>query len=250
MSQTSRRLPAPIRWLARFLVRVLPSDLGSLAAFELRSAAGRRMARRLSVDPTATTYLNLGSADDDFAGFVMLDFFTNSKAYGADLRYPLLVDDCVFDGIFSEHTLEHLRYGDVSRVLAECCRILKPGAYMRVIVPDLSIFAERYVRGDDAWFQEWEKEVLAPRGRALGSKMEALSFVTQEYGHLSAWDFETMKQYLTQAGFVDVRQCRLLEGSDPALLRDKVERDRTIVSLYVEARRPSSPCEAAAGSSR
>jgi hypothetical protein len=72
------------------------------------------------------------------------------------------------------------------------------------------------------------------------SNLEALSFVTQEYGHRSAWDVETMEIFLARAGFTDIRRCAPREGGDVHLLRDKEDRDRTMVSLYVEARKPAS----------
>jgi hypothetical protein len=72
------------------------------------------------------------------------------------------------------------------------------------------------------------------------SNLEALSFVTQEYGHRSAWDMETMERFLARAGFIGIRRCIPREGGDVRLLRDKEDLDRTMVSLYVEARKPAS----------
>jgi len=226
--------------LSRRLIRILPPGLGYALAFEVRSFLGRLVARRLRLDAGRINYLDLGAGDVEGGEFVAVDFFTNPNTYGADLRYPLLIDDKVFNGIFTEHVLEHLTYADVSFVLSECHRILKPGGRIRIIVPDLSIFAERYVNDDEAWFREWERVVLAPRGRVMNSHMEALSFVTQEYGHRSAWDLKTMETFLVRAGFTEVSKCSVRVGADPKLLRDRIDRDRSLVSLYVEARRPES----------
>jgi predicted SAM-dependent methyltransferase len=219
------------------LLRSLPGTVSEPLAFEARSAIGRLFARRLRHNPNESSYLNLGAGNDRFEGYIGVDFFSGATEYGADLRYPLLIDDAVFDGIFTEHTLEHFTYAEVARILAECNRIMKPGGWIRIIVPDLSIFIENYTRNDSTWFQEWEREVLQPRGRRLLSSMEALSFVTQEYGHRSAWDFATMARLLERAGFTAIRKCALGEGSDPRLLRDKEDCDRAMVSLYVEARK-------------
>jgi predicted SAM-dependent methyltransferase len=201
---------------------------------------GRLLARPLKLDPSRRNYLNLGAADDHFEDYVAVDFFSRDTGYGADLRYPLLIDAGVFDGIFTEHTLEHLSYEEVARILLECLRILKPDGRIRIIVPDLSLFAENYARGNDTWFREWERLVLEPRGRKMISNLEALSFVTQEYGHRSAWDMETMERFLARAGFIGIRRCIPREGGDVRLLRDKEDLDRTMVSLYVEARKPAS----------
>jgi predicted SAM-dependent methyltransferase len=230
---------APIRWPARALLRVLPPALRQAIGFELASVAGRTLARRLRVDPAARNYLDLGAADDGLEGFVSLDFFTNHAAsYGADLRFPLLIDDAVFDGIFTEHTLEHLSFDEVKRLLAECLRIMKPGGRIRVIVPDASIVVENYVRKNDRFFAEFEDAMLAPRGRKLQSRMEALSFELQENGHRSAWDFETMSLFLERAGFADITCTSYRQGADPRLLCDRDNHGRRLLSLYIEARRP------------
>lgn len=238
---------APLRYPVKALLRSLPSSISEAIAFETKSFVGRLFARPLRIDASTLNYLNLGAAGDHFKYFVSLDFFFSGADYGADLRYPLLIDDAVFDGIFTEHTLEHLNYGQVARVLTECFRILKPGGRIRVIVPDLSIFADNYVQKNDSWFRDWEDAVLRPRGRTITTNMEALSFVTQEYGHRSAWDVQTMHEFLARAGFIDLRKCALRAGGDQQLLRDKDDRDRVVVSLYVEATKPVSEVTTAPG---
>jgi predicted SAM-dependent methyltransferase len=243
-----RLATAPLTYPLKALLRTLPPSVSAPIAFETRSFVGRLLAQPLKLDSSRRNYLNLGSADDHFENYVALDFFSSSAGYGADLRYPLLIDTGVFDGIFTEHALEHLGYEEVAQVLTECLRILKPGGRIRIIVPDLSLFAENYAQRNDTWFHEWEQAVLEPRGRKMISNLQALSFVTQEYGHRSAWDMETMEKFLARAGFADIRRCAPNEGEDVCLLRDKLDRDRTMVSLYVEARKPPSVITGAQGS--
>jgi len=237
MSSLLRRATALLRYTCSALLRTLPESVRDSVAFETKSFIGRLFAQRLRVDPNRRNYMNLGSGNDRLEDFVAVDFFSSSAAYGADFRYPFLIDDAVFDGVFTEHTLEHLCYGEVAHVLAECRRILKPGGIIRIIVPDLSIFVESYASNNESWFRDWEREVLKPRGRSMISRMEALSFVTQEYGHRSAWDFETMRGFLARAGFTEIRKCAFRESSDIRLVQDKDALDRTMLSLYVEARR-------------
>lgn len=206
-------------------------------AFELRVALGRLKQRPFSPS-AAQRYLNLGSGNDHFPGFVGIDLFGSGADLELDLRRKLPIADGVIDGIFSEHAFEHLTYDIATHVLAESYRVLKPGAAIRIVVPDVSIFIDRYVNNDDAWFAEWEKQVLAPRGRRMPTKMSAISFVTQEYGHVSSWDFDTMRHYLERAGFVDVKKVHFRTGSAPELFVDSEYPDRTMLSLYVEARKP------------
>jgi len=236
-----RLTAAPIR----LLLRAFPESVRGPLVFEMKSFVGRLRAKRLRVRSSQVNYMNLGSGRDRLDGFIAVDFFSRDVDFGVDLRYALPIDDAVFDGIFTEHTLEHLSYAQVAPVLAECCRILKPGGTIRIVVPDLSIFVERYASRDYSWFHDWEREVLVPRGRSMISRMEALSFETQEYGHRSAWDFETLKVFLARAGFMDVCKCSFRQGRDTRLLQDKDAVDRTMVSLYVEASKPTAELNAA-----
>lgn len=223
---------------ARLARRVLPDGALEQLSFEVRSMLGRRSARRLRLDPTRANLLDLGAADTPAGDFVAIDFFGRKGVYGADLRYPLLIDDATVDGIFTEHTFEHMAFDDVRRLAAECCRVLKPGGRIRVIVPDVSIFVARYQANDLAWFREWERVTLTPRGRRFVTPMQAISFITQEYGHRSAWDFASLARVLGDAGFVDVEAASYRQGRDPRLLRDKDADSRRLVSLYVEAVKP------------
>jgi len=240
MRSIYRTVSGILRFPARIARRILPAGALEQFSFEVRSSIGRRFAKRLAVDVSKRNYLDLGAADTPKGDFVAVDFFGGSGVYGADLRYPLLIDDACIDGIFSEHTFEHLSFPEASRLIVECHRILKPGGRIRIIVPDVSIFAQRYVDRDVAWFQEWEEHVLHPRGRQMFTMMQAISFVTQEYGHRSAWDFESLQAVLGAAGFVDIEKVGYGEGHEPILLRDRNLRSRTIASVYVEARKPAA----------
>lgn len=225
---------------ARLARKVLPAGALEQLSFEVRSMFGRRGARRLRLDPAHTNLLDLGAADTPAGEFIAIDFFGRDGVYGADLRYPLLIDDATVDGIFTEHTLEHLAFEDARRLVGECFRVLKPGGRIRLIVPDVSIFVARYQANDLAWFGEWERVTLLPRGRRLLTPMQAISFVTQEYGHRSAWDFATAARVLGDAGFVDVEATSYRQGRDARLLRDKDADSRRLVSLYAEAVKPAA----------
>ena len=71
--------------------------------------------------------------------------------------------------------------------------------------------------------------------RRLRSPMEAISFVTQEYGHVSCWDFETLKELLQKAGFSEIQKTEFRVGRNKTLLIDRDLESRRLVSLYVEA---------------
>ena len=226
------------------LLFFLPRPTAGMVAFEIVSLLGRLLQRPLRRGPDLPRYLNLGCGDQILAGFLNLDFYTTPNIdCGADLRFPLALESQAFEGIFSEHTVEHLTYAESAALLKECHRILKPGGLLRIVVPDLALFIQHYSAGDRQWFAEWERLMFsgstdaARARRVLSTPMEAISFVAQEYGHLSAWDFQTLAVYAGRCGFVDIKRQAFRQGAQPALLADLDAEDRKFVSLYLEARK-------------
>jgi SAM-dependent methyltransferase len=228
-----------------FILRLfffVPAYVLRLLYFEMRSTIFRALSSPLVLDPVGQHHLNLGSGPCVVKGLTNVDFFgTPGIDYGADLRFPLKISDEVIDGIFSEHTLEHLSYVECRRLLAECHRILKPEGVIRIVVPDLSIFIRNYADDNKDWFATWEQLLFLGSSdserakRRLTSPLEAISFVTQEYGHRSSWDFVTLKAYLEHAGFRNVMQTAFRQGQCEKLLIDLDDNERKFVSLYVEA---------------
>ncbi|MFZ2957920.1 MAG: methyltransferase domain-containing protein [Candidatus Ozemobacteraceae bacterium] len=226
------------------LLFFLPSRARENVYFEYLSFFGRLLTGRLKLDKDKKNYINLGSGAESLKGFINIDFFSIRKRgvdYAADLRYPLLIDEAVIDGIFCEHTMEHLTYAQVDQLMGECFRILKPGGTLRIIVPDVSTFAENYVQNNQTWFDKWEYLMFTTSPdeerskRKLVSKMGAISFVTQEYLHVSCWDYETMQYYLSKNKFVHIAKSGYRESVDKMLNIDMDNDERRYVSLYLEA---------------
>lgn len=231
-----------LRFLTKKILFFVPASLISAVFFEAASLWGRIKARPLVLDAGSRNYVNLGSGPNVVPGFVNIDFFnTGGIDYGADLRYPLKIASSAVDGIFCEHTLEHLTYSQVNAVLGECYRILKPGGVIRVVLPDLSLFMRNYCAGNRDWFARWEELIFITSrdseraARRLLTSMEAVSFVTQEYGHVSCWDFETLAAYLEKNGFREITATGPGKGRCAELLIDLDDEERKFVSLYVEA---------------
>jgi len=220
----------------------LPERVFGAVVFEARAFLGNLLASPLVLDRDARNYVNLGSGPRIKAGYVNIDFFGSPDIdYGADLRRPLKIADSTVTGIFCEHVLEHLTYAEVSRLLCECHRVMKPGSVLRVIVPDVSLFILRYSERDEGWFRRWETLMFIQSAdperatRRLVSPMQAISFVTQEYGHVSAWDFETLSICLANSGFGQARRVGFMQGQCSELFLDQDNEGRKFVSLYAEA---------------
>ena len=217
--------------LIRFIWKFIPQDAINPLISELKSYLGRIFSSPLQVDAKANNFFNFGCGQVPLKGFINVDFYSffgnSSLDYQADFRYPLNIADEVADGIFTEHMVEHLSYEEVQIFFSECHRILKVGGVLRVVCPDVSKFIKAYCDPDT------HTSFLNSEAPSATTPMEALSDITQNWKHRSAWDFETMAHYMKKAGFSLVKHCSFKEGSLGILLVDLEA--RKIQSLYVEA---------------
>ena len=221
----------------------MPIELFEHAKFEFRSNLGRLLSSNLKLNTKKINYLNLGSGNTYKDNFINVDFFGNKMIdYGMDLRFPFKIESNSIDGIFSEHTFEHLSHLEGDNALSECYRILKAEAKIRIIVPDLSILIERYCSNDDEWFQNWQDLVLKVPSRhymkKYFTKMFAINFTANYYFHKSCWDFESLEKALSTHGFINIRKCDYNVGT-PELLIDSDSKDRKLVSIYIEGKKRS-----------
>jgi len=218
-------------------------ELFEHAKFEFRSNLGRLLSSNLKLNIANANFINLGSGSSYVNNFINIDFFGNKMIdYGMDLRFPFKIESNSINGIFSEHTFEHLSHLEVDNALSECYRILKAEAKIRIIVPDLSIFIERYCSNDDLWFQNWHDLVLKDPSRhymkKYFTKMFAINFTASYYFHKSCWDFESLEKALSTHGFINIRKCDYNVGT-PELLIDSDSDDRKLVSIYIEGKKGS-----------
>ena len=215
-------------WQRRTLLTRTPA-LAPLTRTLLRilSAALRHnpFARTISLP-----YANVGCGRKPRPGFVNLDYsWYPGVDVVNDITKSLPFDDGSLKGIFTEHCLEHIPFELVrDRVMPEFFRVLEPGGVLRVVVPDAGLYLETYnaVRqGLDASFPE----IAEP----LDTPMMYVNRCFRDFGHMFAYDFDTMKLIVTRAGFKSVARRAFRVGDVPALLIDSPE--RAAESLYLEA---------------
>jgi predicted SAM-dependent methyltransferase len=217
-------------------LRIYKENYLDLLLFEFKSFCFRAVGRDRPSLYEGQNFLNLGCGPNDVPGMVNADFFGSIRwwrnqrklEWNLDLRYPLNCEDCVFDGVFSEHVLEHLYVDEVSALLPELFRVMKNGAVMRISVPDL----EKYVA---FYLGTLEEEDCSSFKDMFNSGASAIRNITQNYLHRSVWDFEELKLFLEKAGFTEIERRRYRESADVKLCLD--QETRAWESLYVEARK-------------
>jgi len=213
-----------------------------IVQFELNSFIGRKFFNRRFKAHSQDLMLNLGGGGKpaQSKGWINADFFPcfigrnmfkclragNRADWMLDLRYPLNCEDEIWSGIFTSHTIEHLYYDQAFCVLKEIHRTLKAGSWIRIVVPDLGKYIQYYNhRNDMPGFEQYK----------YGA--EAIHNLTQNFMHLSVWDYDLLGAMLREAGFQNVSMASHSSGSDSRLLLDIQSREWE--SLYVEAQKIS-----------
>lgn len=103
--------------------------------------------RRLPVRAAADgiTYLNVGSGPHAAPGWTNVDLARAPGVDRHDLRRPLPYEDASFDAVYASHVLEHFDPPGGLRLLREMRRVARPGAPVRIVVPDLERIVRDYV---------------------------------------------------------------------------------------------------------
>lgn len=207
--------------------------------YAVERGVGNLAFRRAPPDGPGPRLLNLGCGPLNYQGWVNADDFAFKRwlcesqfrpQWRLDITHRWKCKDSHWDGIFTQHVLEHITYSQATFVLEECFRTLKPGAWLRISVPGIARYVDFYTgREANPFFKRFPFRALA------------ISFFTQMHQHKSAWDGELMTSLLRDIGFESVREVRVGEGTDPRLLRDqeKGQEEKAAESLYVEAKKPA-----------
>jgi predicted SAM-dependent methyltransferase len=207
-------------------------------SFEIRSWIGRHFLLKRSKIPInkQPLLIDIGVGANYRDGWIHVDFYSiqlkkfwknwiksGKPEVETDLRYPLNCPDNVVDGVYSGHTLEHLYPREAYQLLGEVFRILKQKCWLRINVPDIKRSIAFY------------NGVLSIPKYKFGA--EAISNITQNWGHHSTWDEELLTYALEYCGFVNIKVVEYGKGgSDKRLIKEEeCRREGTIV---IEAQKP------------
>lgn len=174
-------------------------------------------------------YLDVGCGFNASPKFVNLDYewLPNVDVVWDIVKKKYPFPDNRFEGIYTEHCLEHIPFEACEENIREFYRMLKPGGILRIIVPDGELYVDIYNR------KKQGEDVKMPFEENYISPMHRINGIFRNHGHLFIYDFETFRVLLTRNGFKNVRKMSFGQSANPELLNDTPE--RAIESLYVEA---------------
>jgi len=107
--------------------------------------------------------LEIGPGKNRVAGFETIDIAPKRNVdYVGNCAEGLPFENCTFDIVYSSHVLEHLPWYQVEGALREWVRILKPGGFIEIWVPDAVKICKAFVDAElwgknyidlDGWYK-------------------------------------------------------------------------------------------------
>jgi hypothetical protein len=145
--------------------------------------------------------LNWGCGDHRASGWINSDIKDEPGIdLVADIREGLPLESDSIDCAVGIHVLPEFSYPELVPVLEELRRVLKPGATLRLALPDLRRGIDAYLCADEDYFKVGKDEVESLGGR----------FIVQMlwYGYSrSLFTVDFALELMRKAGFQQVREC-------------------------------------------
>jgi hypothetical protein len=168
----------------------------------------------------------------------------NNARFPANVKYgditkglPVLENSC--KAVYCSHTLEHLCLEDLRIALVNTYKILETEGTFRLVVPDLEYSIKTYLNNTSSYAAiNFLKETsLGQETRKRG----VIGFITDWLGnnqHLWMWDFKSLEQELSKAGFKNIRRAYFGDALDP-IFKDVENLDRWNNCLGIECNKLS-----------
>jgi predicted SAM-dependent methyltransferase len=207
--------------LKGFLKQVIPS---SMVAFVKKMKSKTLIEDRLR--QTQAIYLEMGAgAKQGKNGWITLDMNKECDLYW-DLRDGIPFPNESISKIYSSHLFEHLSYQEGQKLLGECLRVLIPGGWFSICVPNARIYVEAYLKSevlDEHQFFQYKPGYYGLSGIDY---LNYIAYMDGEHKHM--FDEENLVAVLRQQF---KNPC--LRAFDPGL--DRPERD--FESIYAEVQK-------------
>jgi prepilin-type processing-associated H-X9-DG protein len=209
-----------------------PFAMLSRGVWKLR--LGSSVPARLRKGTDQRVWINLGSGASPYPQFINVDInLARRPDMWLDVRRGIPFAPRTVDAIYTRHVLEHFYHDELTRVLADSYRILKPGGGIRILVPSLEVACRAYLDGDESVLMSFPRPYRSRGGRTVN-----LLFCDGQ--HRMGFDFSLMQELLEDVGFVDIRVVPRAESRFfPASVLREMEPDEAWLnqSLIVEASR-------------
>jgi predicted SAM-dependent methyltransferase len=111
------------------------------------------------------------------------------------------------DNIYCSHALEHMTKEGMQKALKNIYFMLKPGGCFRLIVPDLEIRVQKYLKENDC--DAFIESIGFGKKKNDKNFIDFLRKLFGNSGHLWMYDNKSMQKNLAEAGFRNIRKSKI-----------------------------------------
>ena len=157
---------------------------------------------KLSKYPTLSNLLyKLNIISKDQINFIKFCSKNEIGLLDATKTFPF--SDSSINAIYSSHMMEHLHRDDVISFIKECYRVLSPKGILRLVLPDLRINVENYLKSNDADKFIEDLLIQPPKTKTI-SDLAKLYFSGGFRDHQWMYDENSLIKLLSSCGFKNV----------------------------------------------
>jgi predicted SAM-dependent methyltransferase len=171
------------------------------------------------LDTYPVAKIQLGCGGNVLKGWLntdgQMDGWFHPESVKLDATQPFPIPDNSFDFVYSEHMIEHIKFWQGQQMLAECFRIMKPGARIRISCPDFQFLLDLYLNPTELSQKYTEHE--SPDWAPYPNPIFIFNNYVREWGHQFIYDRPTMTNSLLATGFEDITEHKILESNVPEL---------------------------------
>lgn len=151
-------------------------------------------------------------------GWMNTELYGSKELIPIDLLKPLPIPNSTIDYIFSEHVHEHFSFDQGQQMLREYFRVLRKNGKVRIATPNLKFLIDLYNDKKTKTQQDyikWSSDEFIDQSVYIDTFV--INNFVRAWGHQFIYDFKSLKWALEQIGFVNIKECKPGESSDPHL---------------------------------
>jgi predicted SAM-dependent methyltransferase len=143
-----------------------------------------------------------------------IPLFPSNVKYG-DIVKGLKLEKSSCQGIYASHVLEHLSLTDLRIALKNTYNLLVKDGIFRLVVPDLEWSINKYYKSNlpDRSYEFLQDTHLGIIKREKGIT-GAFRNILGNSIHLWMWDYESLRNELKNAGFINIRRAEFNDSVD------------------------------------
>jgi predicted SAM-dependent methyltransferase len=167
---------------------------------------------------TTNPKLHVGGGWQLFEGWLNVDIETIPGVMRMDATRRFPFADETFQYVYSEHMIEHVPREKGTHMLRECYRVMRPGAVIRLITPNLSAILGLYgleLSAEQERYLQWFCQTFTPERPP--SAASAINAVFRMWGHQFIYDEQTLADAMRSAGFNSVTRYPISHSNQPEL---------------------------------